>query len=155
MRKVTLICVGTLKERYFVDAFREYEKRIGKFFDFQVIELPETRLNGGSKGDIERVIKSEGDAILAKIKNRAVIALAVEGESVDSPKFAKIIADKTDFGELCFVIGGSYGLDARVKNLGKSISFGALTYPHQLMRVLFAEQLYRAGTILNNIEYHK
>lgn len=155
MRKVTLICIGTLKERFFVDAVEEYRKRIGKFFDFQIIELTETRLNKGNTGDIERVIKDEGDKILEKIKGKKVCALAVEGESFSSEKFAMFVEKETDFCELCFVIGGSYGLDSRVKALGKSVSFGALTYPHQLMRVLFVEQLYRAGTIINNVEYHK
>lgn len=155
MRKISLVCVGNLKEKFWADAFLEYKKRLSKFFDFNLIELPEARLQKNNPSEIARVIEAEGDKILEKVNGKTVVALAVEGKQMDSVQFAKFVATNCDLGEVCFVIGGSYGLDDRVKALGKNISFSALTFPHQLMRVILMEQLYRAGTIINNIEYHK
>ena len=155
MRKISLVCVGNLKEKFWAEAFLEYKKRLSKFFDFNLIELPEARLQKNNSSEIARVIEAEGDKILEKVKGKMVVALAVEGRQMDSVQFAKFVATNSDLGEICFVIGGSYGLDNRVKALGKKISFSALTFPHQLMRVILMEQLYRAGTIINNIEYHK
>lgn len=155
MRKITLICVGNLKEKYLIDAVNEYKKRISKFFDFEIVEIPEARLQKNNQAEIEAVIKNEGNKILEKIKGKKVCVLAIEGKEMSSTQFADFVAKESDFFELCFVIGGSYGVDEKVKKLGQNISFGSLTFPHQLMRVLFVEQLYRAGTIINNIEYHK
>ncbi len=155
MRKITLVCVGNLKEKYLKDAFNEYEKRISKYFDFRVIELPETKLTKPTPAEIERVIKAESDRILEKIKGKTAVILAIEGREMSSPEFANFIEQQSNISEIYFVIGGSYGLDARVKAAGKTLSFGKLTYPHQLMRVVLAEQIYRAATIINNIEYHK
>lgn len=155
MRKITLVCVGNLKEKYLKDAFCEYEKRISKYFDFRVLELPETKITKPTPAEIERVIKTESERILEKIKGKTAIILAVEGTEMSSPEFAKLVEEQSNLGEIYFVIGGSYGLDARVKAAGKTMSFGRLTYPHQLMRVILAEQIYRAATIINNIEYHK
>lgn len=155
MRKITLICVGDLKEKYWLDAINEYKRRLSRFFDFEIIQLPETKLQKNNPAEIQKVIKGEGDKILEQIGNKKVISLAVEGEIMSSEKFAEVVQTQTDFNSLCFVIGGSYGLDDRVKALGQKLSFGRMTLPHQLMRVVFIEQLYRAGTIMNNIEYHK
>lgn len=155
MRKISLVCMGNLKEKFWIDAFLEYKKRLSKFFDFNLIELPDTRLQKNNPSEIARVIETEGDKILEKVKGKTVVALAVEGKQMNSVQFAKFVATNSDLGEVCFVIGGSYGLDDRVKALGKNISFSSLTFPHQLMRVILMEQLYRAGTIINNIEYHK
>ena len=155
MRKITLVCIGNLKEKYWKDAIDEYKKRLSKFFEFNIIELSETKLHKANDSEIKMVVESEGDKILEKVKGKKVVSLAIEGEVVSSEQLAQIIEKETDFNELCFVIGGSYGLDERVKKLGRKISFGRITLPHQLIRVVFTEQLYRAGTILNNIEYHK
>lgn len=155
MRKITLVCIGNLKEKYWKDAIDEYKKRLSKFFEFNIIELPESKLHKANDSEIKMVVESEGEKILEKVKGKKVVSLAVEGEVVSSEQLSRIIEKETDFNELCFVIGGSYGLDERVKKLGKKISFGRITLPHQLIRVVFTEQLYRAGTILNNIEYHK
>ncbi len=155
MRKISIICVGNLKEKYWQEALKEYEKRLSKFCDFSIIELPESRLYKNNQSEINSVINNEGNQILEKLKGKKVISLAIEGEAVSSEKFAEIISKESDFGEVCFVIGGSYGLDERVKSLGKKISFGKITLPHQLIRVVLAEQVYRAFTIINNIEYHK
>ena len=156
MRKITLICVGTLKESYLKDAFNEYKKRLSRFFDFQIIELSEEKLTKNSSAQIQLVIENEGKTILEKIPQSAqIFPLCVEGTQFSSENFAKLIAESSDFSEVVFIIGGSYGLSESVKRLGKQISFSKMTFPHQLMRVMFIEQLYRAGTILNNVEYHK
>lgn len=154
MRKITLICVGSLKEKYWRDALSEYQKRLSRFCDFEVIEVPEVRLCGSGDGAQSAVVRGEGDRILAKLKYKRVFVMAIEGELVSSERLADEIR-QSDFGELCFVIGGSYGLDERVKKLGKCISFGRITLPHQLMRIVLSEQIYRAFTINNNIIYHK
>ena len=155
MRKITLLCVGNLKEKYLKDAFSEYQKRISKFFDFNVIEIAEVKLNKNNEAEIQSVIEKESLKLLEKVKGQKVIVLDVNGESVTSPQFAKLIEAESNFNELLFIIGGSYGFNEKIKKLGKNISFSKMTFPHQLMRVIFSEQLYRAGTILNNIEYHK
>lgn len=155
MRKITVICVGNLKEKYWVDALAEYKKRLSKFCDLNIIELAESKLQKNNQSEINAVISDEGDKILAKIKGKKVISLAVEGETVSSEKLAQTISHESDLGEVCFVIGGSFGLDERVKKAGKMISFGRITLPHQLIRVVLLEQIYRSFTIMNNIEYHK
>lgn len=155
MRKISIVCVGNLKEKYWVDAFGEYQKRLSKYCDFTVIEIPESKLNKANASEISAVISAEGDRLLEKLRGKKVICLAIEGGAVSSEKLAEIVSQESDFGEVCFVIGGSYGLDDRVKRLGKSISFGKITLPHQLIRVVLAEQIYRAFTIINNITYHK
>jgi len=156
MRKVTLICVGNLKEKYLQDAVAEYEKRLGKFFDFNLIEIAESKLQGKvSEGEIAKALKNESDKILSKIKGKNLCALCVEGKQKSSEDFADFIAQQTDNGELFFIIGSSYGLDKQLKDASTQLSFSKMTFPHQLMRVIFLEQLYRAGTIINNIEYHK
>lgn len=155
MRKITLICIGSLKEKYWLDAFNEYKKRLSRFFDFKLVELSEAKLQKNTQAQIDQVIEAEGKLILEKINSQTVFPLCVEGTELSSPELANLIATSSDLGEITFVIGGSYGLSDKVKSLGKKISFGKLTYPHQLMRVMFMEQLYRAGTILNNTDYHK
>ena len=155
MRKITLVCVGNLKERYWVEAICEYKKRLSKFFDFKIIEIDEKRLLKVGPAEIEQVKEYEGEQIIKQLKGKIICPLVIEGEQMSSEKFAEFVSQKTDQGELCFVIGGSYGLADKIKSLGKGLSFGKMTFPHQMMRVVFVEQLYRAGTIINNIEYHK
>lgn len=155
MRKITIVCVGTIKEKYFSDAINEYKKRLSRFCEFAILELGESRLFKENQSEISAVIQDEGDRILEKLKGKRVISLAVEGETISSEQFADLVAQESDLGELYLVVGGSYGLDNRVKNLGKKISFGRMTLPHQLMRVVLTEQIYRAMTILNNVTYHK
>ena len=154
MKKITLICVGSIKEKYLVDAINEYKKRIQKFFVFFIIEIPESKLYSSPK-DIEKALCEEGEKILEKAKGKQIVSLCVEGGQKTSEEFASFVNKKTDLGELCFVIGSSFGLSKEVKENSANMSFSKLTFPHQLMRVIFLEQLYRAGTILNNITYHK
>lgn len=144
MLTVRLICVGNLKEKYWRDAFSEYEKRLSRFCRFETIEIPES--------EIER----EGNEILKK-KAGYIAALCIEGKALSSEDFAKFIEKKSfDFSKFTFIIGGSTGLSEKVKEASDiKISFSPMTFPHQLMRVIFSEQLYRAFTILNNVTYHK
>ena len=155
MRKITVVCVGNLKEQYWVDALAEYKKRLSKFCDFSIIELPESKLYKVGRSEIEAVVRDEGDRILEKVKGKTVISLAIEGDLVSSEQLSDIVSKESDFSEVCFVIGGSYGLDERIKGIGKRISLGRITLPHQLARVILAEQIYRAFTIINNVVYHK
>ena len=144
MLTVRLICVGNLKEKYWRDAFSEYEKRLSRFCRFETVEIPES--------EIER----EGNEILKK-KAGYIAALCIEGKALSSETFAKFIEKKSfDFSKFTFIIGGSTGLSEKVKEVSDiKISFSPMTFPHQLMRVIFSEQLYRAFTILNNVTYHK
>ena len=144
MLTVRLICVGNLKEKYWRDAFSEYEKRLSRFCRFETVEIPES--------EIER----EGNEILKK-KAGYIAALCIEGKALSSEDFAKFIERKSfDFSKFTFIIGGSTGLSEKVKEVSDiKISFSPMTFPHQLMRVIFSEQLYRAFTILNNVTYHK
>lgn len=144
MLTVRLICVGNLKEKYWRDAFSEYEKRLSRFCRFETVEIPES--------EIER----EGNEILKK-KAGYIAALCIEGKALSSENFAKFIEKKSfDFSKFTFIIGGSTGLSEKVKEVSDiKISFSPMTFPHQLMRVIFSEQLYRAFTILNNVTYHK
>ncbi len=155
MRKVSIVCVGSLKEKYWVEAVNEYKKRLSKYCDLSIVELPESRLYKNNSSEISAVIEDEGARILEKIKGKRVICLAIEGEVVSSEKLAETIERETDLGELVFVIGGSYGLSSLVKSAGNLVSFGRITLPHQLVRVVVLEQIYRGFTILNNTEYHK
>lgn len=156
MRKIVLICVGNLKEKYLVDAVNEYTKRISKYFDFKIVEISETKINGKpTLKAIENALKDEGVKILGKITNGTTASFCVEGTEISSPEFAQFIEKETNNKTLYLVIGASYGLCDEIKKLGKKISFGKVTYPHQLMRVIALEQIYRAGTILNGVEYHK
>ena len=156
MRKITIVCVGNLKEKYWVEALNEYKKRIQRFFELNIIEVPEFKLDSKPNASkISEALKKEAQKIIPLTKQKIVCPLCIEGKQMDSVEFCNFVAQNTDKGELCFVIGSSFGLDDEVKNLGSKLSFGKITLPHQLMRIVLAEQIYRAGTILNNIEYHK
>ena len=146
MIKINLVCVGTLKEKYWTQAVEEYSKRISRYASLNVIECPE-----------KRNIEEEGKEIMKKLRGYVVI-FDINGKLVTSPDIADLFADKMNGGisEFSFVIGGSDGISDEVKKAGDlSISFGRVTYPHQLMRVIASEQIYRALTIMNNVTYHK
>lgn len=144
MLTVRLLCVGNLKEKYWRDAYAEYEKRLSRFCKLETVEI--------SESDPEK----EGAEILKKISGYAV-ALCIEGKELSSTEFSAFIEKKSfDFSKITFMIGGSDGLSQAVKDAAAfKFSFSPMTFPHQLMKVLFAEQLYRAFTISNNITYHK
>ena len=159
MVQVTLITVGTLKESYWRDAMAEYEKRLSAFCKPQILQLKEVKLGDDpSVGEIESALSEEGKRILAAIPQKAYkIALCIEGTEYTSPALAKrldsILAQN---GHLALIIGSSYGLSDEVKGAcDMHLSVSKLTFPHQMMRVLLLEVLYRAFGILKGTKYHK
>lgn len=156
---VTLICVGKLKEKFFVDAVNEYQKRLKKFCNFKIIELPDEKTNAMSDSGKNDIVKEkEGKRILEKIPDGAfVYALAIEGKQYDSEGFSKLIErNMMNSSNFVWIIGGSLGLsDEVLRRANEKVSFSKLTFPHQLMRVIFSEQLYRAFKIMHNEPYHK
>lgn len=147
---ISVVCVGKLKEKFWVDACGEYIKRLSRFCDTNIIELQE------SKSDS---VKEESDTILKALpKNAFIVALDVKGKSLSSEQLALKISELTVGGvsHICFVIGGSNGYDDRVRaQADLKLSFSAFTFPHQLMRVILLEQVYRAFKINAGEKYHK
>lgn len=158
---IKIIGVGKIKEKFYREAIAEYQKRMSSYNKVEIVEVadekaPETL----SEKEIDQVKNAEGERILGKIKDDAfLVTLEINGKALDSIKFAKLIQDEMldGFGrDMVFVIGGSNGLGDNV--LARSnyrISFGKMTYPHQLMRVILMEQIYRAYRIINREPYHK
>ena len=145
MQKVRIVCVGKCKEKFYAAACAEYCKRLSRFADVRVEELPE-----------RRTLAEEAENILPRLRG-FVVVLAVEGEGLSSEALAaKMKALAAEGAEVTFVIGSSCGLDARVKERADMLlSFSAMTFPHQLMRVILLEQIYRAYMINAGAEYHK
>lgn len=157
---INVICIGNLKEKYWVDACAEYQKRLKRFCNFNVIELKESKLpKNASLADEQGVIEKEGETILAKIgKDDYVIAMEIEGKMLDSVELSRKIQSVTLQGKstIDFVIGGSLGLSDAVKRRADyGLSFSKMTFPHQLARVMILEQVYRAFMISSNATYHK
>lgn len=154
--KVNLVAVGKIKENYLSQGILEYSKRISRYAKLEIIEVAECKNTTRAKNAIRVAVEKESEAILAAI-NGNTIALDSRGDMVTSQQIADILQDAKDNGQvLTFVIGGSDGLAENVlSKADKIISFGKVTYPHQLMRMIFLEQLYRGFTIINNITYHK
>ena len=159
MLKVKLITVGTLKEDYLRAAAAEYEKRLGAYARVEVVELKESRLpDNPSETEISTALAREAEAVLAAIPPRAyTIALCVEGKQLSSEQLAQRLGDvMQSHGDLCLIIGSSHGLDARVKAAADfRLSVSALTFPHQMMRVILLETVYRSLSILHGARYHK
>ena len=157
--KIKLLCVGKVKEKYFTDAINEYVKRLSKFTTVEIVEVPdEMTKDKASEAENLTVLKKEGDRLLSKIKDSDyVVTLEIEGKKLSSIGLADKISDIClKASTICLVIGGSLGLDTRVKQRSDfHLSFSDLTFPHQLMRVIVLEQLYRAFKIINNEPYHK
>ena len=156
MLKINLICMGDIKENYYTSAINEYSKRLSRFANLKIIELKENVAKTGHENDILSALKKDAEEIKKHISGYP-ICLDIEGKMYDSNQFAKKIENLSlSNGEISFIIGASNGLHSEIKNLCKEkIAFSKMTFPHQLMRVIFLEQLYRAFTILNNISYHK
>lgn len=157
---IKIIGVGKLKEKYLKQGIAEYAKRLGKFCKFEIVEVPDEKAPEKlSAAEMEGVKEKEGERILAKIRNKEyVYALAIEGKERSSEEFAQEIAQLTTYGrsDITFVIGGSLGLSPAVlKRAETKISFGRFTLPHQLMRLVLSEQIYRAFMINNGSPYHK
>ena len=159
MANITLITVGTLKENYLKDAVAEYKKRLSQYARVEEINIKEERIaNEDDASEIRRALDAEADRIISAIpKGSGKIALCVEGKQYDSPALAKLIGKMTDeSGKITLIIGSSHGLADKVKKeCDVRLSVSALTFPHQLMRVVIYEALYRSFTILAGKKYHK
>ena len=150
---IKVICVGKLKEKYWTDAVNEYLKRLSKYTKIELIELNDSKID-----DPLIALKQEKDLILNKISDKDyIITLEIEGKSLTSTELAKKIEYLTiQHSNLCFIIGGSNGIHEEIRNKSSlKLSFSSLTFPHQLFRVMFLEQLYRTYKINNNESYHK
>lgn len=159
MISVNIVCVGKLKEQYLKDGCAEYLKRLKSFSKANIIEVSEERAGDNpSQSEINAVIEKEGRRIIEKIpKGSIVIPLCIEGKELSSPELSEEIEKiSLDYSSIAFIIGGSFGLSDEVKSLGKiKLSFGKITLPHQLARLVLLEQIYRAFSISNNSKYHK
>lgn len=158
--KIKVVTVGKLKEKYLKDGIAEYSKRISRFAKLEMIELADEKTpDRASESENQKILEIEGQRILSKVGDRDfVIALAIEGKTFSSEEFSKNLEEASikGFSTLTFIIGGSLGLSSSVKNRANlSVSFGRLTLPHQLMRLVLAEQIYRAFTIQQGSPYHK
>lgn len=153
MRRVTVLCVGKLKERFYTQAAEEYAKRLGRYCRLEVMELAEQRLSDSpSPAEVERALSREAEALRSKINGR-YIALCVEGEQRPSEEFARLLEPPEP---LTFVIGGSCGLHPSVKaGAFLRLSMSKMTFPHHLARVMVLEQIYRGFNILEGGRYHK
>ncbi len=159
MISLTLISVGGLKEGYLKDGYAEYKKRLSQYARVEEVNIKETEIKNEDDGsEISRALESEADRILSAIPKGAVtFAMCVEGKEYDSVSLAKLIESEGDFnGKIAFIIGSSHGLSERVKKEAKHrLSISKLTFPHQLMRVMLSEILYRSFTIIAGKKYHK
>ena len=159
MMSVKFITLGTLKEGYLREAAAEYEKRLGAFCRFEMIQLKEERLSDSpSAGEIKNALAKESERVLAEISPRAYcVAMCVEGKQLSSEELAdKLEAITAQTGEVCFIIGSSFGLSDVVKQRADlRLSVSKLTFPHQLMRVVLLEAVYRAFNIQKGTKYHK
>lgn len=157
---IKIIGVGRVKEKYFRNGIAEYAKRLGRFCKFKIVEVKDEKAPKSlSQAEMDEVMAKEGERILSQISDREyVYALAIKGKEYSSEEFAKEINHLTIYGhsDITFVIGGSLGLSPAVlKRANAQVSFGRFTLPHQLMRLVLAEQVYRAMTIINGLPYHK
>ncbi len=151
---INIVCVGKIKENFYKDAVSEYAKRLTRFCKFNVVEVAESRLESN---DINKVKVIEGKSIISKLKGYVII-LDLAGVMLTSTDLAEKIDDLQTSGvsEITFVIGGSYGLSDEIKQKADfTLCIGKMTFPHQLMRVILSEQIYRAFMINSNSEYHK
>ena len=160
MLNVKLICVGRMREKYFIDAFAEYEKRLGAYCRFECVELAENKLSDDpSDKEISAALEKEGAEILKNIPPDAyVAAMCIEGKQMPSEKLAALINERALSGKpkLCFIIGGSFGLSPTVKKRSDiRLSMSEMTFPHHMARVMLAEQIYRAFKINEGSRYHK
>ena len=156
---VKLITVGTLKEEYWRSAAAEYQKRLSTFCRFEEVQLKEEKLSDRpSEAEIRTVLDKEAERILAQIPSRAyTVAMCVEGKQLSSEELAEKLESVAEtHGEICLIIGSSYGLSERVKAAAQMrLSVSKLTFPHQLMRVLLLEAIYRGFQINKGTQYHK
>lgn len=159
MIKITVISLGKLKEKYFIDAALEYQKRLLRYCKLDIIEIEPIKLSENpSEAEIKSALEKEADFITKKIPNGSkVFSLCVEGRQLTSPEFADKISKISDFGgSLCFIIGSSYGLSENIKQKSDfRLSLSEMTFPHKLFRVMLLEQIYRGFKIIEGSKYHK
>lgn len=160
MQKVTIICVGKMKEKFYIDAAAEYVKRLGRHCKIDIIELPEQRLSDSpSPAEIEGALAKEAAAVSEKLpKGGALIAMCVEGKTMSSEELAERFSRFALEGksQLTFLIGGSVGLHPSLKEQADlRLSMSPMTFPHHLARVMLLEQIYREFQILEGSKYHK
>lgn len=160
MQKVTLICVGKLKEKFYAQATAEYAKRLSRFCKLEIVELPESRLSDSpSPAEISQALTAEAALIEAKLtKGSALVAMCIEGEELSSPQLAEKMRQFAVSGvsNLTFLIGGSVGLSPAIKAQADfRLSMSPMTFPHHLARVMLLEQIYRAYQINAGTKYHK
>ena len=160
MQRVTVLCVGKLKEKFYIDAAAEYIKRLQRHCKLELIELPEQRLpDEPSPAEIQKALRTEGDAIRERLpKGGAVIALCIEGKPCSSEELSRRMAEFGVQGktQLTFLIGGSVGLDEDLKRQADwRLSMSPMTFPHHMARIMLLEQIYRAYQIAGGTKYHK
>ena len=160
MLSVKFICVGKMRERFYLDAFEEYRKRLGAYCRLELIEPAEQRLpERPSQAEIDAALEREAVEILRAVPGDAyVVALCVEGKEAPSEFMAELVENRENSGKpkLCFVVGGSFGLAETVKNRADfRLSMSKMTFPHHLARIMLAEQLYRGYKIKEGSRYHK
>lgn len=158
--KITILCVGKVKEKFYRDAIGEYQKRLSRYCKLEIVEVTDEKTPDGACETVENQIKEkEGNRILSKIREEDyVIALVIDGKMQDSVELSKNIQQLGVRGKssIVFVIGGSLGLSKEVlKRADEKLSFSKMTFPHQLMRVILLEQVYRSYRIMNGEPYHK
>lgn len=151
--RINIVCVGKIKEKYFLDAIDEYKKRLSKFCELKIIEVDEA----SKTTNIPKKMEQEGKLLLKRCSGK-IVALDGGGKLLSSPELAEFIEQTQNQGqsEISFVVGGSNGLSEEVKrHADLVVSFGKITFPHQLFRMVLTEQIYRALSINNNLPYHK
>ena len=160
MLNVKLICVGKMREKFYIDAFEEYRKRLQTYCRLELAEITEQRLSDRpAEKEITAALEREGQEILKAVPADAyLVALCVEGKQMPSEGMAELIAARENSGKpkLCFVIGGSFGLSPTVKSRAdRKLSMSQMTFPHHLARVMLIEQVYRGFKINEGSQYHK
>ena len=160
MQRITLLCVGKLKEKFYAEAAAEYIKRLSRYCKLELVELPEERLpEDPSPAQIDAALLKEAEAIRAKLPPSSTLAaLCVEGRERSSEELARLMTAWASRGEsrLVFLIGGSHGLHASIKaQAAEKLSMSPMTFPHHLARVMLLEQIYRAYQINAGTKYHK
>ena len=160
MVSVHIICVGKMKEKFYLEAAAEYAKRLGGYCRLTVTELPEERLpDRPTQAQIQAALEREGAAILSKLpKAGKVVAMCIEGKTMDSPQLAQQVSRWMVEGasDITFLVGGSFGMSQTVKDKAHlRLSMSPMTFPHHLARVMLLEQIYRGFSINANAKYHK
>ena len=158
--KITILCVGKVKEKFYRDAIDEFSKRLSRYCKLEIIEVSDEKTEEqASENEIRLIKEKEGERLLKNIKEDAyVITLCIDGKQLDSEELSEKIEKLGIQGNshIYFVIGGSLGLaDAVINRADYKLSFSKMTFPHQLMRVILLEQIYRSYRIMNNEPYHK